>query len=61
MQWFDESVTTMEVVFSVGSVLKAYKRSEFSIVNSVVSWRNELKPGVQESIGGWHVRTLRVN
>jgi hypothetical protein len=48
MQWFGESVTTTEALFSVGTVPKACKRSKFSIVNSVVSWRSELKPGVQE-------------
>jgi hypothetical protein len=47
MQWFGESVTT-EAVFSVWSVPKANMRSKFSVENSVVSSRRELKPGVQD-------------
>jgi hypothetical protein len=30
MQWFGESVTTIEDVFSMWSVPKAYQKSEFS-------------------------------
>jgi hypothetical protein len=61
MKWFGESVTKIEAVFSVWSVPKAYRRSEFSVVNSVVRCRSELKPGVQESTGGQLVKILSVN
>jgi hypothetical protein len=29
--------------------------------DSVVSWMSELKPGVQESTGDWHAKTLHMN
>jgi hypothetical protein len=41
----------MEAVFSVWSVPKAYKRNEFSVVNTVVSRQSELGPGVQNNTG----------
>jgi hypothetical protein len=39
---------------------KTYKRSEFSVVKSVISQQSKLKPGVQESTGGWSAKTLCV-
>jgi hypothetical protein len=61
MQCFGESVTTVEAVFSVWLVPKACKRSEFRVINSIVSWRSELKPGVQVSTGDQHMKNLHMN
>jgi hypothetical protein len=57
VQWFSESITTIEAVFSVWSMPKTYKRSEFG----VVKFSRKLEERIEtRSTGGQHVKTSYV-